>query len=95
MYKEDVDRALFQLLQNKNDGEIERLQFYHTHPRSPAALNLSSLDVTEAIRVQKVMNDAEIKAPFDMHAMPYDIAFLGEYEKHQKPTCLLPLHCLG
>jgi hypothetical protein len=54
-------------------SNVKRVQFYHTHPRSPMARTLSRGDADQAIRIQKLVATLGANVPFDMHAVPYEL----------------------
>ena len=85
--EEDMRTALTKALaQLSRKSDIERVQFYHTHPPGPASLQISQLDVDAATLFQSELATQGINVPFDMHALPYDISFKGFYEQFIAPA---------
>jgi hypothetical protein len=68
--QDDLDRDLGLLLESVDHSQIARVQFFHTHPRSPMARTISRGDVDEGLLLQKRFCAQNLRVPFDIHAIP-------------------------
>ncbi len=89
IFTADINRAIDQVLKNSKNLNIQRVQFYHTHPKNQImGRSISQGDMSEAMRLQEMVRSITGQnVPFDMHAMPLDFAFNGtvEYAMEQFP----------
>lgn len=84
IFDKDAHPVLERFLQDcaSLPGDYVRAQFYHTHPRGPMAKEISYDDVDSALRDIDILHRARIKVPFDMHALPYDLSYAGDFITH-------------
>ena len=86
IYDYHNDEALEKLLNRADKDSIERMQYYHTHPKvGLAAMTLSMQDISETNRLQNFLLEKGVVCPLDMHAIPFDLASRGEFEIQEKP----------
>lgn len=86
IYSHHNDEALEQLLSRVEPENIERVQYYHTHGKGGLmSMTLSRMDVTETNRLQNTLLSKGIVCPFDMHAIPVELAYHGQFEVLGKP----------
>lgn len=82
----DNDIALDKLLDRVDGQAIERVQYYHTHPKGGIlSMTLSQADVTETNRLQQRLQNSGIFCPLDMHAIPFELSYNGMFEIFTKP----------
>lgn len=67
-------------------GDYLRAQFYHTHPRGSSARELSRADMDFSLEDLKILRRMGIKAPFDIHALPYDLSYATKVITHYIPS---------
>ncbi|MBI4236909.1 MAG: hypothetical protein HY696_00650 [Deltaproteobacteria bacterium] len=78
IFESDLESAARQLLGRCHPTQLIRMQFYHTHPGAPMGRTISRGDVDYALRLRATVAAYGARVAVDMHALPFEWAFLGE-----------------
>lgn len=73
---DEAEKEIFKIVKMITP-EVTRIQFFHTHPNTDGALNMSAADLRVLEKWASILNSQDIFLPIDMYAMPAQMMRVG------------------